>query len=107
MAPNKSFSRDFAGLTGPVRCVYWITASALSYAAMISVVRLIAPDIPVFEIVFFRSLFAVTFMIPWIRRQGLQTLHTPRFGLLALRGCGAFIASTCMFTAVTRCPWPR
>jgi drug/metabolite transporter (DMT)-like permease len=98
------FAENFAGLTGTVRAGCWIAASAISYALMISIVRKVAPGIHVFEIVFFRSLFAIVFMIPWISRQGLSALHTPKIGLLGLRGLGAFIASSCLFHAVTLMP---
>lgn len=97
-------AENFAGLTGTVRAGCWITASAIGYALMISIVRKVAPGIHVFEIVFFRSLFAILFMIPWISRQGLSAWHTPKIGLLGLRGLGAFIASSCLFYAVTLMP---
>lgn len=98
------FAESFAGLSGTVRAFSWVTASAVSYALMISIVREVAPGIHVFEIVFFRSLFGTMLMIPWAMRQGLGAFRTPKIGLLALRGVGAFVASSCLFFAITLMP---
>ena len=78
--------------------------SAFCYVAMISIAREIADGIHVFEIVFFRSLFAAMFMIPWLMRRGVSALRTPRAGLLVVRGFGAFVAGSCLFYAVTLMP---
>lgn len=104
MPDFRLFAEIFAGQSSIVRACCWITVSAISYTLMISIVRKVAPGIHVFEIVFFRSLFAFMFMIPWIMRQGLSAFHTPKVGLLAVRGAGAFVASSCLFYAVTLMP---
>lgn len=104
MASSHGFTASFAALSGPARAACWITASAFCYIGMISIVREIAPEIHIFEIVFFRSLFAAMFMIPWLMRHGISALRTPRAGLLALRGAGAFIAGSCLFYAATLMP---
>lgn len=104
MLDFQRISEDFARRSGTVRACAWVTSSAIAYTLMISIVREVASEIHVFEIVFFRSLFAFIFMIPWISRQGLSAFHTPKLGLLGLRGVGAFIASSCLFHAVTLMP---
>lgn len=78
--------------------------SACCYIVVITIVRKLAPDIHVFEIVFFRSLFGALFMVPWIMRRGIGILRTPRSGLLIVRGAGAFVAGSCLFTAATLLP---
>ncbi len=102
--PFMTLKASFAALSGPGRAGCWISASAFCYIGMIAIVREMAPEIHIFEIVFFRSLFAAMFMIPWLMRHGIGALRTPMAGLLALRGAGAFIAGSCMFYAATLLP---
>ena len=103
--PNLSrLSSRFSQLSGSARAAWWITISACCYVIVITIVRGLAPEIHVFEIVFFRSMFGVLFMAPWVMRRGIGVLRTPRSGLLILRGAGAFAAGSCLFYAVTLLP---
>ena len=104
MTHSSPFSTEFSKLSGSARAAWWITLSACSYIVVITIVRRLAPEIHVFEIVFFRSLFGAMFMVPWIMRRGVGVLRTPRSGLLILRGAGAFIAGSCLFHAATLLP---
>lgn len=104
MPSSERFAVYFSGLSGPVRAGWWITASAIFYVAMISIVRELAAEIHVFEIVFFRGLFGACFMIPWIMRRGITALRTPKTGLLVVRGIGAFVSGSCLMFAVTMLP---
>ena len=104
MTSENNIAGRFAARSGAVRAAVWITASAFSYVAMISVVRQVAPDIHVFEVVFFRSLFGAVLMIPWMMRHGLSLLRSPKAGLLTLRGVCAFVAGASLFHAVTLMP---
>jgi len=57
-----------------------------------------------FEIVFFRNLFGLAFMVPWFLTRGRSSLRTGRpliHGFRALSGVGAML---CWFTAVTLMP---
>jgi drug/metabolite transporter (DMT)-like permease len=94
----------FSQLSGSARAAWWITISACCYVVVITIVRGLAPNIHVFEIVFFRSLFGALFMAPWVMRRGVGVLRTPRSGLLILRGAGAFVAGSCLFYAATLLP---
>ena len=90
--PMTSLSRissRFSQLSGSVRAACWLTISACCYVIVITIVRGLAADIHVFEIVFFRSLFGALFMVPWI---------------LIARGAGAFVAGSCLFHAATLLP---
>ena len=103
--PNLSrLSSRFSQLSGSARAAWWITISACCYVIVITIVRGLAPEIHVFEIVFFRSMFGVLFMAPWVMRRGIGVLRTPRSGLLILRGAGAFAAGSCLFYAATLLP---
>ena len=71
---------------------------------VITIVRGLASEIHVFEIVFFRCLFGALFMAPWFMRRGIGVLRTPRSGLLILRGAGAFVAGSCLCHAASMLP---
>lgn len=104
MTSLSRLSSRFSQLSGSARAAWWITISACCYIVVITIVRGLAPEIHVFEIVFFRSLFGALFMAPWVMRRGIGVLRTPRSGLLILRGAGAFVAGSCLFYAATLLP---
>jgi len=104
MTSLSRLSSRFAQLSGSARAAWWLTISACCYVIVITIVRGLAADIHVFEIVFFRSLFGALFMVPWIMRRGVNVLRTPRSGLLIARGAGAFVAGSCLFHAATLLP---
>ena len=62
-------------------------------------------DLPVLEAVFFRSLFGLAFMVPWLIRHGPHAaLGTKRLGLFAIRGTIAFFVTFLYFTAAGLIP---
>lgn len=61
------------------RAILCVLASSASFALAAALVKAIAPTIPVIEIMLFRSLFALLFMLPLLRNHGglgaLRTRH--------------------------------
>lgn len=74
------------------------------FVATLTSVRQVSPSIPVFETVFFRCIFGIAFLMPWLIRRGRSGLHTTRPGLLALRGAMAFFVTVFYYSAASMIP---
>ena len=89
-------------LSDPVRGALWMTASCVFFAALTGMIRYLSATIDPLEIVFFRNLFGLAVMLPWLMRQGLGTLRTHRLPLHALRAAIGLGAMICWFVAISR-----
>ncbi len=94
----------FAALPGATRAGIWMTASALCYAAATAIVRLLSADMPIFEMVFLRNLFALAFMMPWVASVGRAAFRTDRLGMHTLRGLASAVNISCQFGALALIP---
>jgi len=83
-----------------------MTLAAAAFAVLIGLIRYIAEqyDQHPFEIAFFRNLFGLVFMLPWLFRVGFSALKTKRLGLYTIRSMFGLIAMLTWFTAVTIMP---
>jgi len=57
-----------------------------------------------FEIAFFRNLFGLVFMLPWLVRSGLSGLRTSRLKLYMFRTTLGLVSMLCWFTALALLP---
>lgn len=89
---------------GAVQAAFWMLIIGTLVTVTLVFVRQISDSIHVLEIVFFRSLFGLLFMAPWMMRRGLYGLRINRPKLVALRSALAFFGSACLFTAATLMP---
>ncbi len=87
-----------------VRGALWMIAGAAFLAGMIGVVRHLSASLHPFEIAFFRNLFGLAFMLPWILGTGFRGLRTNRIGLFGLRACFSIGAMLCWFWAIAHMP---
>lgn len=76
-----------------------LAAHAL-FTAMGAIVKHLADHIPVIELMFFRSVFALPVVLLICARSGGATLRTRRFGGHALRACTGIAAQTLGFYAL-------
>lgn len=93
-----------AGVSNPVRGALWILLSCACFSLIAVLVRHVSSALHPFEIVFFRNLFGLAFMLPWFLNHGRASLRTGRpmlHGFRALSGVGAML---CWFTAITLMP---
>ena len=74
------------------------------WAVMVAMIRFVSAEIHAFEIVFFRSLFGMVFLLPWLLRTGLGGLRTRRIGMHMTRGLLGLAAAYLIFTAITLAP---
>lgn len=90
----------------PLHAALWATAASVTFAAMIGMIRYVAvvDGMHPFEIAFFRNLFGLAFMLPWLTRSGLSGLKTRRQGLYAVRAALGLLAMLTWFWALAEMP---
>jgi drug/metabolite transporter (DMT)-like permease len=67
-------------------------------------IREAATELHPLQVVFFRNLFALMFMIPFIARIGLGGLRTSKVGFYTLRAFVAFVSMVTWFVGITIVP---
>jgi drug/metabolite transporter (DMT)-like permease len=86
------------------RGILWMVLGTLFISAMHSSIRHVSAGLPPFEITFFRNLFALVVVIPWLFRYGLAPFKTRRLKLLGLRAVINVVAMLCFFYALSIAP---
>jgi drug/metabolite transporter (DMT)-like permease len=76
----------------------------LAFAAMAGMIRLATETMHPFEVAFFRNLFGLVFMLPWLARVGFGALRTQRLPLHFLRGAVALSAMLTFFYGLSKLP---
>lgn len=76
-----------------------VLASAM-FAVMGAAIKTISRDLPVEMIVFFRNLFGLVMLAPWLIRAGMVGLATQRLPLHATRTLSGLAAMYCFFYAL-------
>jgi drug/metabolite transporter (DMT)-like permease len=90
--------------SGAAEGAVWMMISAASWAVMVSVARGLRDEIHTFEIVFFRSIFALMFLLPLFWSQEFTGLRTKRFGMHLARGVSGLAALYLLFGALVFIP---
>ncbi|WP_037256824.1 DMT family transporter [Rhodovibrio salinarum] len=81
-----------------------MTAAAFGFSCMNALIRAGSLELAPAQIVFFRNVFALAFMLPWLVRVGRAGLTTQRLGMHALRSVIGLTAMTCWFYSVSLLP---
>ena len=77
---------------------------AVGFTAGAGFIRHVSAEIHVFEVAFFRCVFGLLIMLPWVLATGPSALRTQRLDLYALRSIFGLIAMLCWFTALANLP---
>ncbi|MDA1325691.1 MAG: DMT family transporter [Proteobacteria bacterium] len=94
-----------AALPTSIQAAFWITLSGFTFTVSIMSVRAVTEELHVLEAGFFRSLFGIAFMLPWLIRNGPRAaLGTKRLGLYAIRGGLAYFVTLLYFSAASLMP---
>jgi len=94
----------FAALSASLRGALWMVAASAFFAMMNAVIRYVSAEVHPFEIAFFRNLFGLLFMLPWLAHEGVGVLKTNRHALFALRGLTGLTAMMAWFWALSVMP---
>ena len=89
---------------GTLKGATWIILASVSFALMSVTIRLAANGVDPLEVVFFRNVFNLLFMLPWFLKIGLAGLRTERVGLHFIRTASSLTSMFLWFTALTMLP---
>ncbi len=87
-----------------VRGAVWTVLASFCMVCFAAIAKHIAAELPLAEIVFFRALFGIFFLLPWLIRNGLRGMTTRRPLLMASRGLNTMFGLYCVFAAVSLMP---
>lgn len=79
-----------------------VVLASVMFAVMGAGIKTVSPALPVEMIVFFRNLFGLACLAPWLLRAGARGLATARFPSHALRTLSGLAAMYCFFYALGR-----
>ncbi|MHA1536561.1 MAG: DMT family transporter [Alphaproteobacteria bacterium] len=104
MASTRKSPASIEPAPAPLAGALWMIGACLGFAAMAGIIRHVSAELHPFEIAFFRNLFGLAFMLPWLARVGWGGLKTRRIGLYTVRGIVGLGAMMAWFWAVTILP---
>ncbi len=82
----------------------WMMLSAATWSVMVAIARGLKDDVHLFEVVFFRSLFGLLFLVPLFWSKNFAGLRTSRFGMHMVRGLSGVASLYLMFGALIFIP---
>lgn len=83
-----------------MRVAVWMTISGAAFAGMGALIKFAAHDLHPFEVAFFRCLFGLAWMAPWILRRGPRVLRTRRLPLYTVRATVGLVGMLSGFYAL-------
>jgi len=86
------------------QCAFWIIFSGVLTTIQLGIVKLLASDLNVFEILFVRALFSLLFILPLLAGNARTLLRPVRWGICLLCGVLAFAANVCFYFAAKYMP---
>jgi drug/metabolite transporter (DMT)-like permease len=104
MALASSLLRRLDKLPPITQALLWSLFGTVTGGLMNVLIRAAAEEIDPLEVVFFRNLFALILMIPFIVRLGPGALRTSKMGFYTLRAVVAFISMVTWFIGITIVP---
>src|SRR5437867_8510221 len=98
------FTRSFSRLAPTTRAALWMLVGGFCAVMMNVLIRLAAERMHPFEVTFFRCLFSLFVMLPFILRAGPSLLVTPKFGFYTLRAVVGLVSMLTWFYGITLVP---
>ncbi|HYH17273.1 MAG TPA: DMT family transporter [Azospirillum sp.] len=92
-------------LSAPVEAAVWMLLAAMAFGTANTLIRHAALSLHPFQVVFFRNLFSLLFMLGWISaRTGFGALRTGRLRLYVVRAATGLCAMLTWFWGVANMP---
>lgn len=104
MTRAQSLRQGFDNLPGVIRAPFWLICASICFLLMMSLARGLSVEIDMLVIVFWRAVFGIMFMLPWLARNGLGVMRTTKIKGHMLRTLMAYGGMLCMFYAATMMP---
>lgn len=92
-------------LPQPVRATLWMILACLLFAILNAFIREASRALHPLQAVFFRNLFGLVFMLPWIHKAGLEALTLPRIRLYLGRTTVGLLSMFAWFWALKLLPF--
>ncbi len=96
--------RRWAGLSGAARGVTWMLLAGINFSLMVATVKWLGAHLDSFQIAFFRCLFGLVMILPFVLSAGAPALRTRHLAMHVLRALFGISAMCAGFYAVTRLP---
>lgn len=93
-----------ATIPDPVAAALWMVGSGVFFTGLSGAIRHLGQEMHPFEVAFFRNLFGLVFMLPWLAHAGLAGLRTGRLRLYMTRCLLGLASMLCWFTALALLP---
>jgi drug/metabolite transporter (DMT)-like permease len=87
-----------------LRGALWMVLACACFSSMNGIVRHLGQDLPSLVLVFFRCLFGLIALLPWLLKPGLASLRAARPSLHVVRVITGFIAMASWFYGLTLMP---
>ena len=100
----KLTSASAATLSAPAQGALWMAGAAVCFSGMIVLIRMGVEVLHPFQVAFFRNLFALAFILPWVLRSGFGALKTRRLGAYTWRAVTGLSAMLLWFLALSMMP---
>ncbi len=104
MTPAQSLRQGFDNLPGVIRAPFWLICASICFLLMMSLARSLSVEIDMLVIVFWRAVFGVLFMLPWLARRGIGVMRTEKLPSHFIRTFMAYGGMLCLFYAATMLP---
>jgi drug/metabolite transporter (DMT)-like permease len=85
--------------------ILWMIGAAFFFSILSATIRHLTGELHPLQIAFFRNLFGLAFMLPWLARAGLGSLRTGRFGLYLWRTIIGLMSMFTWFWALALLPF--
>ena len=91
-------------MSSSIKSALWMLFASLNFALLNTLVKFLSKDFHLTQIIFFRSFFAVVFILPWILNNGFKSLKTNSYRLQLSRSLLALIAMYLWFYSISNIP---
>ena len=106
--PSRGYLHQrLSALPPPIAAALWMLGASLLFAGLSAVIRYLGQRMHPFEVAFFRNLFGLAFMLPWLMRIGFGILRTQRFGMYLSRSALSLVSMLCWFSALPMLPFEQ
>lgn len=104
MMTFRGLAARLGAVPAPVQGALYMIAAAFGFSLMNMLIRVATAELHPFAVAFFRNVFALLFMLPWLASVGLAGLRTQRLGGHLLRSLFGIIAMLSWFSSVALLP---
>jgi drug/metabolite transporter (DMT)-like permease len=91
-------------MSSRINSALWMLFASLNFALLNTLVKFLSEDFSLSQIIFFRSFFAIIFILPWLSNAGLSSLKTNSIKLQICRSSVALAAMYLWFFSISKIP---